>query len=69
MDAQSRTPLLFSLKKRGAVWSYSVFMEIWLFLRTTGKWWLVPVLLSLLALGALALLSGTAYAPFIYTLF
>lgn len=43
--------------------------ELWLFVRRTGKWWLVPVLLVLLLLGALALLSGTAYAPFIYTLF
>jgi hypothetical protein len=42
---------------------------VWLFVRTTGKWWLVPVLIALLLLGALALLSGTGVAPFIYTLF
>jgi hypothetical protein len=49
--------------------SFSIIKEMWLFVRTTGKWWLVPVLVTLLLLGVLALLSGTAYAPFIYTLF
>jgi hypothetical protein len=43
--------------------------ELWLFLRATRKWWLVPVLLALLLLAAAAVLSGTAYAPFLYTLF
>jgi len=43
--------------------------ELWLLVRTTGKWWLVPVLLVLLLLGAVVLLSATCYAPFIYTLF
>jgi hypothetical protein len=35
----------------------------------TKKWWLVPVLLVTLLLGLLIFLSGTAAAPFIYTLF
>jgi hypothetical protein len=43
--------------------------ELWLFVRCTGKWWLIPVLIALLLLGAAAVLSGTAYAPFLYTLF
>jgi hypothetical protein len=33
------------------------------------KWWLFPVVVVLLLMGALLLLSGTAVAPFIYTLF
>ena len=49
--------------------SSSFLKEVWLFVRTTGKWWLVPVLIALLLLGVLALLSGTGVAPFIYTLF
>ena len=49
--------------------SSSFLKEVWLFVRTTGKWLLVPVLIALLLLGALALLSGTGVAPFIYTLF
>lgn len=39
------------------------------FLRHNKKWWLTPVILALLLVGALVLLSGTAAAPFIYTLF
>jgi Family of unknown function (DUF5989) len=43
--------------------------ELWMLVRTTGKWWLIPILIALLLLGAVALLSTTCYAPFIYTLF
>ena len=49
--------------------SFGLLGEVWFFVRTTGKWWLVPVLLALLLVGAVALLSGTGAAPFIYTLF
>ena len=33
------------------------------------KYWLMPVVFVLLLLGVLVFLSGTAAAPFIYTLF
>jgi len=39
------------------------------FLKDNKKWWLAPIVLSILALGALVMLGGTAAAPFIYTLF
>ncbi len=39
------------------------------FLRDNKKWWLAPILIVLLGLGALVLLGGSAAAPFIYTLF
>ncbi len=39
------------------------------FLGENKKWWLAPILISILGLGALVLLGGTAAAPFIYTLF
>ena len=39
------------------------------FLGENKKWWLAPILISVLLLGALVLLGGTAAAPFIYTLF
>lgn len=47
----------------------SVVSEFWFFLSHTKKWWLVPIIVILLAFGALVILSGTAAAPFIYTLF
>lgn len=43
--------------------------EFWHFLRQTKKWWLLPIILVVLLLGALIALSGTAAAPFVYTLF
>ena len=43
--------------------------EFWGFLRENKKWWLLPILIVLLALGLLVILSGTGLAPFIYTLF
>jgi len=39
------------------------------FLRSNAKWWLVPIVLALLVMAALIVLSSTAAAPFIYTLF
>ena len=39
------------------------------FLRNNKKWWLTPIVLVLLIVGALIMVSGTAAAPFIYTLF
>ncbi len=39
------------------------------FLKESKKWWLLPILLAFLAVGALVLLTATPAAPFIYTLF
>lgn len=33
------------------------------------KWWLTPIILVLLLFGALIIMGGSSYAPFIYTLF
>ena len=49
--------------------SSSLAAEFWDFLKDNKKWWLAPIVISILALGALVLLGGTAAAPFIYTLF
>jgi hypothetical protein len=46
-----------------------VLGEFWDFLRYNKKWWLLPILIVLLLISVLLLLSGTAIAPFIYTLF
>ena len=39
------------------------------FLKDNKKWWLAPIVISILGLGLLVVLGGTAAAPFIYTLF
>jgi len=44
--------------------------DLWGFLRGRKKWWLLPMIAVLLLIGTLLVLSsGSAIAPFIYTLF
>ena len=43
--------------------------ELLSFLKHNRKWWLTPIIVALLLLGVLIALSGSAVAPFIYTLF
>ncbi len=47
-----------------------VLSELWEFLRFNKKYWLLPILVMLVAAGLLLVVSqGSAVAPFIYTLF
>jgi hypothetical protein len=44
--------------------------ELWDFLNTRKKFWLLPILIMMVVFGGLIVLSqGSAVAPFIYTLF
>ena len=44
--------------------------ELWRFLRARKKFWLMPVIVLMVALGGLLILTqGSAVAPFIYTIF
>ena len=48
----------------------SLVREFWEFLRVRKRYWLIPIVLILLLLGALIVFSeSSAIAPFIYTLF
>ena len=47
----------------------SLIKEFIGFLMANKKWWLLPLVLILLLLAGLIFLSGTAVAPFVYTLF
>jgi hypothetical protein len=46
-----------------------IVREFFDFLRDNKKWWLAPIFIVLLLIGVLVVLSSTAAAPFIYTLF
>jgi len=47
-----------------------IFKDLWLFMKERKKFWLLPIIIVLLLLGALIVFgSGSAIAPFIYTLF
>ena len=44
--------------------------ELWSFMRVRKKFWLLPILIMIVAFGGLVWVSqGSAVAPFIYTLF
>ena len=43
--------------------------DLWDFMKTSRKWWMLPMILMLLLLSGLLVLSHTAVAPFIYSLF
>ena len=47
-----------------------IVREFWDFLKVRKKWWLAPIVILLVLLGALIVLTeGSAVAPFIYTVF
>lgn len=44
--------------------------ELWAYMRVHKRWWLLPIMVVMLALGALIVLAeGSALAPFIYAIF
>ena len=48
----------------------SLVVELWAFMRVRKKWWLGPIILVMLLVGALLVFAqGSALAPFIYTIF
>jgi hypothetical protein len=44
--------------------------DLWGFMRERKKYWMAPIIVVMMVLGALIILTqGSAIAPFIYTLF
>jgi uncharacterized protein DUF5989 len=44
--------------------------ELWAFMRARKKWWLVPIIVMMILVGALLIFAqGSVLAPFIYTIF
>ena len=47
-----------------------IVSELWAFMKHSKKWWLAPVIVVMLVVGALLVFAqGSALAPFIYTIF
>ncbi len=47
-----------------------IFGELWAFMKVRKKWWLGPIVVTMLLLSVLIVLTeGSAVAPFIYALF
>jgi len=48
----------------------SLAAEFWQFLKVRKKWWLLPIVVVMVMVGALLVFAqGSALAPFIYTIF
>lgn len=44
--------------------------ELWAFMRARKKWWLLPIIITMILIGALLIFAqGSVLAPFIYTIF
>jgi hypothetical protein len=63
-DNEQRDFLAQSTEKRT-----SFIGDFGAFLKQNKKWWLIPIVVSVVVLGLLVILGGTGVAPFIYTLF
>lgn len=49
---------------------FAILKELWEFMKVRKKWWLGPIIVLLLLLGALIVFTeSSALAPFIYALF
>ncbi len=47
-----------------------LLFDIWEFLRVRKKYWLAPLIITIVFMGALLIFSqGTVVAPFIYSIF
>ena len=47
-----------------------LLIDLWAFMRERKKFWLAPIIIVMMLLGALIVFAqGSALAPFIYTLF
>ncbi|HLB08609.1 MAG TPA: DUF5989 family protein [Gemmatimonadaceae bacterium] len=48
----------------------SIVRELWAFMRVRKKFWLLPIIVVLVLVGALIVFAqGSVLAPFIYTIF
>jgi len=49
---------------------FSIFTELWHFMRLRKKWWLLPIIMIIVLLGLILIFAQTSpLAPFIYTVF
>ena len=49
---------------------FELLQDIWDFLKIRKKYWLAPLIITMILMGALIVFTqGSAIAPFIYTIF
>ena len=68
-DSDPRELQARDLARQAAMPQAGLVRELTDFLVQNKKWWLAPLVATLLLVGLLVVLGGTGAAPFIYTLF
>ena len=49
---------------------FSILADLWNFMKVRRKWWLLPILITLVLVGILVVFAhSSALSPFIYALF
>jgi hypothetical protein len=66
-ERQPPTTPLDDLTRQAAAREPGFLRELWAFIVTNKKWWLVPIVVVLLLVMFLVLFSGTPLLPFVYT--
>jgi hypothetical protein len=69
MKAENNNGDFEDLAEGAAQGSTSPLREFSYLLARTRKYWMLPIILGLLAVGVVVVASGTVIAPIIYTLF
>lgn len=73
MIPQSTPPPVWSVNSRlkeYTVAQHGLLSELWAFMKERKKFWLLPIFLVLISVGALLVFAqGSVIAPFIYTIF
>lgn len=70
MDPEETDRLLTNTKRQHTMGTQSNLSLFWDFLKTRKKWWLTPIVITLLLLaGLIVLVESSTVAPFIYALF
>jgi hypothetical protein len=64
-DRPPRQPIGAARKAR----RHGLVSDLWHLIKTTRKWWLVPILLAIAILALFVLLGSSSVAPFIYSIF
>ncbi len=67
--ADNRAPGKSEFEREASQAQSGVIGEFVDYLRQNKKWWITPIVIVLLMVGALVVFGGSAAAPFIYTLF
>ena len=69
VDSDKDTPQSRDFLEMSRLRRTGVLPELGLFLWQNKNWWLLPIVVVLIAVAALAMLGGSGLAPLIYSVF